>query len=73
MIELIRTNDIAVIAVTEGLLGDAGIRYHVADRNISVLEGGINAFQMRILVADEQEDAARELLVDADLGEWLRP
>jgi hypothetical protein len=31
------------------------------------------AIQIRILVPDEQEAEARELLLDAELGNWLRP
>ena len=73
MAELLRTNDAGIIAVVESLLGEAEIPYHVADRNISVLEGSIGAFRMRVLVPDEQEAEARELLADADLGNWLRP
>ena len=73
MAELLRTNDPGIIAVVESLLGEAEIPYHVADRNISVLEGSIGAFKMRVLVPDEQEAEARELLTEADLGEWLRP
>jgi hypothetical protein len=72
MAELVRTNDLAVISAIEGLLGGADIPYQVADRNMSVLEGSIGAIQMRILVADECETEARELLADADLGHWLR-
>jgi flagellar motor switch protein FliM len=71
--ELVRTNDPGVIAVIEGLLGGAGIPYQVTDRNMSILEGSINAIQMRILVPDVHEEEAREMLVDADLGKWLRP
>jgi hypothetical protein len=70
--ELVRTNDRVLISVIEGLLAEAGIAYQVADRNMSVIEGSINAFQQRVLVPDELEPAARQLLVDADLGEWLR-
>jgi hypothetical protein len=73
MAELVRTNDPAVISVIEGLLDGAGIPYQVTDRNMSILEGSINAIQMRILVPDEEEEDARELLSDADLGKWLRP
>lgn len=73
MAELVRTNDPAVISVIEGLLDGAGIPYQVTDRNMSILEGSINAIQMRILVPDEEETDARELLSDADLGKWLRP
>lgn len=73
MAELVRTNDPGMISVIEGLLGGADIPYHVTDRNMSVLEGSINAIQIRILVPDEREADARELLVAAELGEWLRP
>lgn len=73
MAELVRTNDLGLVSVIEMLLSDADIPYQVTDRNMSILEGSIGAIQMRILVPDEQEDEARELLVDADLGNWLRP
>jgi len=71
--ELVRTNDLGLISVIESLLSDSDIPYQVTDRNMSILEGSIGAIQMRVLVPDEQEDEARELLVDADLGNWLRP
>ena len=72
MAELIRTNDIALISVVEGLLQQADIPCHVADRHSSVLEGTLNFLQMRILVPDDREEEARELLTDAELGQWLR-
>ena len=71
MAELIRTNYHGVISVVEGLLTAAEIPYQVTDRNMSVLEGSIGAIQVRILVRDDDEDEARELLTDADLGQWL--
>ncbi|QLQ11323.1 MAG: DUF2007 domain-containing protein [Nocardioidaceae bacterium] len=70
--EIVRTNDIAAISAIEGLLIAAEIPYHVADRNVSVLEGSIGVWQRRVLVPDEHELAARELLAEADFGEWLR-
>ncbi len=73
MAELVRTNDPGLIAVIEGLLGGADIPYQVTDRNMSVIEGSISAIQIRILVADEDEAEARELLTDAELDNWLRP
>ncbi len=73
MAELVRTNDPGVIAVIEGLLAEAEIPYHVTDRNMSVLEGSINAIQVRILVPDAHETAARAVLIEAELGDWLRP
>jgi hypothetical protein len=73
MAELVRTNDPGVISVIEGLLAGADIPYQVTDRNMSILEGSISAIRIRILVPDEHEAQARELLTDADLGNWLRP
>lgn len=73
MAELVRTNDPGVISVIEGLLGGAAIPYQVTDRNMSILEGSISAIQIRILVPDEHEAEGRELLIDAELGNWLRP
>lgn len=72
MAELVRTNDLVLLSVIESLLIDSGIPYHVADRNMSVLDGLIPVIQQRILVPDEREAEARALLVEADLGEWLR-
>ena len=72
MAELIRTNDVVLISAVEGLLQEAGIPCHVADRHTSGLEGNTNWLQLRILVPDEREAEARELLTDAELGEWLR-
>jgi len=70
--ELFRTNEHGLINVVEGLLTAAEIPYHIADRHISVMEGSINMFMMRILVPDDYEEEARQLLIDAELGHWLR-
>lgn len=71
MAELVRTNDPVVISVVEGLLQEEEIPYQVADRNIAVLEGSINAFQMRILVPDDRREDAVAVLVNAELTEYL--
>jgi len=73
MSELARTNDPVLLSVIEGLLEEAQISHHVADRNMSVLEGSILVIQQRVLVPDDREEEARALLVDADMGEWLQP
>jgi hypothetical protein len=65
MIELIRTNDAVVISFIESLLRDAGIDYFVADRNMSIMEGSIGVLPRRVLVAEDQAEAARRLLADA--------
>jgi hypothetical protein len=72
MAELARTNDPVVISMIVGILGEAGIPHDVADRHISAIEGSIGAFPVRVLVPDDRESTARELLDDAGLGEWLR-
>ena len=72
MTELIRTNDLALISAVEGLLKAADIPYHVADRHNAILEGSMNWMQMRILVPDDREAEARELLGGTEMGEWLR-
>lgn len=70
--ELVRTNNVGVIAAVEALLAGEEIPYQVADRTMSALEGSIGAIQMRVLVPDDEEERARELLTDAELGDWLR-
>lgn len=73
MRELVRTNDAVVISAIEALLKGADIPHLVADQNISVLEGSIGAFQRRILVGEDEIDAARQLLTEAGFGHELRP
>ena len=45
----------------------------VLDQNMSVLEGSLGMLQARVLVADDDELRARQLLQDAGLGHELRP
>lgn len=71
MRELIRTNDPVLVSFVESLLRDADIAVIVADGNMSVLEGSIGILPRRILVTDDQFEAARLILVDAELGHWI--
>ena len=73
MVELVRTSDVALVSAVESLLLDAEIPHQVTDRNMSAIEGTILAIQMRILVQDEREAEARQLLTEVDLGQWLSP
>jgi hypothetical protein len=73
MTELVRTNNLGVIAAVEALLSEADIPFQVTDRNMSVLEGSIGAIQQRVLVSDAHAAQARALLADAELGAWLKP
>jgi hypothetical protein len=72
MIELIRTNDIVLIGFAESLLAGAGIPVLVADNHISVMEGMIGAFPLRLLVPEDHARQARRLLTDAGLAHELR-
>ena len=73
MREIVRTNDVVLITAIEALLTGANIRHLVLDRNMSVLEGSIGLLPRRILVDEETESRARQLLTDAGLGHELRP
>jgi len=72
MRELLRTNDAVLITAIEALLNGAQIAHLVVDQNMSVLEGSIGIFPRRILVEDDQVDAARRLLQEAGFGGELR-
>lgn len=65
MKELIRTNDAVLVSFLEALLRDAGITAIVADQNMSVLEGSIGVLPRRILVSDEDYEAALALASEA--------
>ena len=71
--EIVRTNDPVLISAIEALLSGANIAYLVLDQNMSVLEGSIGMLPRRILVADDEEAEARELLSEAGLAKELRP
>ncbi len=73
MREILRTTDHVLLSFVESLLREAGLQFHIADRHISVVEGGISAFQCRVLVVDDDEQPARRLLIDAGLAGELRP
>jgi hypothetical protein len=71
--ELIRTNDAVLISAIEALLDGADITHMVVDQNMSIMEGSIGIFPRRILVADDEVAAARQLLTEAGFADELRP
>ncbi len=73
MRELVRTNDAVLISAIEALLKGAHIRHMIVDQNMSVMEGSIGIFPRRILVDEDEDQAARQLLKDAGYGGELRP
>lgn len=68
MIELLRSNDPVLISFAASVLRDAGIEHSVADSHMAVIDGSINAITNRILVADDREADARQLLTDAGVA-----
>jgi Putative prokaryotic signal transducing protein len=72
MKELIRTNDAVVLSFAESLMKEAGIACFIADQCMSILEGSLGLLPRRFLVADEEADEARQILIDAGLEAELR-
>ncbi|HWV95960.1 MAG TPA: DUF2007 domain-containing protein [Xanthobacteraceae bacterium] len=73
MRELVRTNDVVLLSAIQALLDGADIHHLMLDQNMSVLDGSIGAIPRRILVSDEDNLKARQLLADAGLAHELRP
>jgi hypothetical protein len=71
--ELVRTNDVVLVSAIEALLNGADIQHLVLDQNMSVLDGSVGAIPRRILVHDDDNRQARQLLTDAGLAHELRP
>jgi len=72
MRELVRTNDAVLISAIEALLKGADIGHMLVDMNMSVLEGSIGIFPRRILVEEDELEAARSLLEDAGFAHEIR-
>ena len=66
MIELLRTNDLVQLSFLDAVLRDAGIEPIVLDQHMSVLEGSAGAIPRRLMVVDEDADAARRILKEVD-------
>ena len=69
MKELLRTNDLVKLSWLSALLRDAGIESIVLDANMSLLEGSVGILQRRLMVVDDDLEAARAIL--AESGEEL--
>ena len=64
MKELLRTNDITVIAYARAVLDDAGIESFELDVNTSVLEGSLGILPRRLMVIDLNWVEAFSLMQD---------
>jgi tRNA1(Val) A37 N6-methylase TrmN6 len=63
--ELLRTTDPVRLSWLTALLAEQGVHAVVFDTHTSILEGSIGAIPRRILVGDDDYEAARRLLVAA--------
>jgi Putative prokaryotic signal transducing protein len=70
--ELVRTNDVVLVSAIGALLDGANIGHLVLDQNMSILEGSVGVIPRRILVHDDDNRAARQVLTDAGLAHELR-
>jgi len=68
MRELLRTGDHVRISWLAALLAGENIEAVVLDTHMNFAEGSISAIPRRLMVADEDYEAARRLLAEA--GEW---
>lgn len=64
MVELLRTNDPALIAFLTALFAGEGIDCFVLDVHMSVLEGSIGILPRRVMVARRDLFRARAILRD---------
>lgn len=62
MVEILKTNDLVLLSYVQHCLAEAGIEALVFDGYISAVEGSIGAFPRRVMVADQDLDAARKAL-----------
>ncbi|MFT3723776.1 MAG: DUF2007 domain-containing protein [Hyphomonadaceae bacterium] len=67
MIEVLRTNNPIRLDYAMVLLKQAGCHPFVADRFMAAAEGGILAFERRVLVPDEYEGKAKDVLKQLDV------
>jgi hypothetical protein len=70
--ELVRTNDIVLVSAVGALLDGANIHHLVLDENMSVVEGSLGMLPRRILVHEDDNREARQILSDAGLAHELR-
>jgi hypothetical protein len=70
--ELVRTNDMVLVSAVGALLDGANIHHLVLDQNMSIIEGSLGVLPRRILVHEDDNLEARQLLTDAGLAHELR-
>jgi hypothetical protein len=67
MKELLKSNDAVLLSFVEALLKEATIPYQIADQHMSIIEGSLGVLPRRVLIHDEDYDAARRILTGAEI------
>ncbi|MDG1470309.1 MAG: DUF2007 domain-containing protein [Ascidiaceihabitans sp.] len=67
MKELLRSTDPTIIAFAQALLSGEDIECSQLDVNMSVLEGGIGIFPRRLMVREDDHDAAVIVMHDNEI------
>lgn len=73
MIAIIKTNNPVTLSFAQAVLRDGDIEFFVADTHVSILEGSIGAIPRRLMVLEDDEGDAREVLARAGLEKELQP
>lgn len=73
MEELLRTNNAVLLSFAEAVLREAGLRAHIFDHHMSVVEGSLGVLPRRLMVRSGEAEAARRLLRDAGIADELLP
>ncbi len=63
MKEILRTNDPVFLSYIEMRLSEANLHPVIFDNHTSVLDGSVMAIQRRLMVLDEEEDEAKEMIL----------
>ena len=68
MNELLRTNDLTVIAYANAILNESGIDVFELDVNTSILEGSIGILPRRLMVREADLAIAQNLMQDHEIA-----
>ena len=67
MREILRSNDLVMLSYAEHTLNEAGIEHMIFDGHTSAVEGSIGALPRRLMVNDDDFNAARRILRNASV------
>jgi hypothetical protein len=62
MRELTSSNNPVLLSYIDALLNEAGIFHEIADLHVSIVQGSMAPFPRRVMVHDEDFEAAREIV-----------